>query len=600
MNRICPVAITNCECIDPPILNISAEAADPLLFIGIGYTPYDPWRPPPLGNGQYIAHDCYGVGYSVLSQEIADLIAKLNAIVCQNDGQGYAFTNDAQTAFCVCRDPNAPLNYTVRWYTVPAGTYTASFPNLQDGIAWQDATNQAALAYAKQQVSRYAVCMSSPTLEGATYGLCLNLPVDPDSFVISTSGAGATGVYTFTVEEGSLPPGLTLNKKTNTSAYIGGTPTTVGHYEFKIRATSASFGNAYVETDYKVDVLGISNAGRLTAGKVDEAYQYQLIGSAPAETSPGVFSFSSLRPPPTGLTIDASTGLISGTVDTIGDYDFLVLYTDSAGHVCNYYCYLLICGVKFLNSPPNGTLCAAYGPFQLLTEPSGCVFTGTLPDCLTLSASGVISGTLKCPDTDITITATDPNQPDCASTKDFTISIAGATACAAKVSDIEWTAGINTGDVTYTPKEGGVTIHVASKLRPGTDPNDCIYDAARLTLYCFLNNPCAAGYSVTWQASSIINTDVCNPGAHNGHGTILAYRYGATVINRTATYPVDDIQNYGPAVYHTFAGLVTTCPSTTPITQAFFYIDIQAYNTGPVTIDFDIQFTPLTPPGLCP
>ncbi len=56
----------------------------------------------------------------------------------------------------------------------------------------------------------------------------------PYSHTFPTSGG--TAPYVFTIESGTLPPGLTLDAATG---IVSGTPTTSGVYVFTIRATDA-------------------------------------------------------------------------------------------------------------------------------------------------------------------------------------------------------------------------------------------------------------------------------------------------------------------------------------------------------------------------
>ena len=67
-------------------------------------------------------------------------------------------------------------------------------------------------------------------------------------------GAGTQGTTTFTLDSGSLPPGLTLNTTTGT---LSGTPTTPGSYTFTI-SVSDDNGTVGTYTDTKSYVLGIA------------------------------------------------------------------------------------------------------------------------------------------------------------------------------------------------------------------------------------------------------------------------------------------------------------------------------------------------------
>lgn len=309
-DRTCPVVIDQCVCEDPPVLNISSEAPDPLIFTGVGYSPYDPWMPAPLGNGMYLAKDCYGVAYSVLSQELADLLAKMNAIICQQSDttNGWLYSNDAQTAYISC---GALSTF---WYTVAAGTFVATFANPTDGAAWVAAANASALAYAQSQVSRIYKCISCPILSADAYWMCsgdglsVSFPLVDIPFTLS--GRNTTGDFNFEVSSGSLPPGLYIVQTSANAAALGGNATTPGNYTFNIRATSVSNSGIYSESTCTIDVIGVTNSP-LPSGTVGTAYSEQI--NVTGGTAP--YTFVATTALPAGLSMDTA-GLITGTPTT--------------------------------------------------------------------------------------------------------------------------------------------------------------------------------------------------------------------------------------------------------------------------------------------
>lgn len=220
-NIPCP-NIINCPGSDSPIENYSAEAPDRLYFAGPGYTPFNPYQPPPVGDPKlFIARDCNNVEYSVESQEIADLIAAINAQNCQHpvtptdpgpfDPKDPTYCNTPQTVSKTC--PNGSTSS----YTADAGLFCKST---------QSAADQAALAYAQQQVAKIACpdiqcSISTSALPDGTVGTAY-----------STQVAGSLGTVSYwSVTSGSMPPGLSLNPLTGV---ISGTPTTAGTYTFTI------------------------------------------------------------------------------------------------------------------------------------------------------------------------------------------------------------------------------------------------------------------------------------------------------------------------------------------------------------------------------
>ncbi|MCJ7516077.1 MAG: Ig domain-containing protein [Dehalococcoidia bacterium] len=139
--------------------------------------------------------------------------------------------------------------------------------------------------------------------------------------------ASTVGAYTWTVTGGSLPPLLTLNAATGV---ISGNPTTPGTFSFIVTITdttgpSSPQGFFITITQLPLRFLDTS----LLSAKVSEAYTDTIRVSG--GTTPYTWSLSS-GSLPSGLTLDAGTGYISGIPDkgSNGNYGFMVQVTDSS------------------------------------------------------------------------------------------------------------------------------------------------------------------------------------------------------------------------------------------------------------------------------
>jgi len=133
--------------------------------------------------------------------------------------------------------------------------------------------------------------------------------------------ASNTSSYTQT---GSLPPGLTLN--TSTGA-LTGTPNTVGSYEFTITANGQFESSASVTKTVVVNPPApvFSDDTVSSQGIVGTAYSDAVLASDAASYS--VLSGSL----PDGLSLNTSTGAITGTPTAPGVFNFVIRATNVTG-----------------------------------------------------------------------------------------------------------------------------------------------------------------------------------------------------------------------------------------------------------------------------
>jgi len=273
--------------------------------------------------------------------------------------------------------------------------------------------------------SSYTVTIGCPSISFTTTSLPAGAVGGTYSQTLTVTPSGA---YTFSLIVGSLPSGVTLNA---TTGVISGLPLVTGTFNFTIKTQAANGCSATQAYSLAINCPSIVLMPvALPNGTTGTAYS-QAVTASPAG---GNYSFAVTSGSlPAGLTLNAATGVLSGTPATNGTSTFTITATGFGGCTGSKSYTVVIgggsCPTITLPDLSNGVAGQLYSK-SVAATPAGtynyAVTSGSLPPGLTIfGAFGLIYGYPAAAGTySFTLTATDSNQ--CTGNKSYSVVIGGA------------------------------------------------------------------------------------------------------------------------------------------------------------------------------
>jgi hypothetical protein len=396
------------------------------------------------------------------------------------------------------------------------------------------------------------------------------------SYSKSLTATGGTAPYSWSVTGGTHPPGLSLVASTG---LIYGKPTEAGTFNITVAvkdssktAQTKSASVSIVIAAATTSTLSITSTS-LPSGAVGTSYSKAL--TATGGTTPYAWSISA-GSLPAGLTLAASTGVISGKPTATGAFKITATVKDSASHTASDSLALTVAATTQALTITTGTLAAAVDGTEYsapMTATGGTpaytwsITAGKLPAGLTLAATtGIISGKPTATGTSsFTATVTDNSSP--AQTKSAAASIVvGAEAPAASGPGITW----------YIRSDGGTRYSSRATTGQCDGKADVAYPGTGTNQHCAFKD-----YRYLWDDQSygndawviaggdtvIIRNGPWRVGYDSGSGTSNTWCYGGSGPYDCFNPPIPA----GTANQHTriLGANYASCGSKTSMTQIY-------------------------------
>ncbi|MGI8392062.1 autotransporter domain-containing protein [Brucella anthropi] len=205
-------------------------------------------------------------------------------------------------------------------------------------------------------------------------------------------------------------PGLKYRTDNSKLGYIEGTPTKAGDYLFSFFQNKV-FGNEYAYVGVHVDPADVViTTASLSPGRIGVTYPATTLA---ATGGSGAYTWSANKLP-ADLTLDATSGIITGTPTEAGSFDVKVTATDKEGHEGHMTYTLVIAAAPTIEITPKalpaGKINQVYAETTLSVSGGTAPYTYKaegLPEGLSLTGNKIKGTPTEARSFDVKVTATD-------------------------------------------------------------------------------------------------------------------------------------------------------------------------------------------------